>query len=76
MVDHSTVSYPPFRRSFYTETGALARMTEEEVAAYRKELEDIKVTLLPPSFTTIFAGALILGDLPPGQPYVIERPLH
>lgn len=43
VVDHSTIDYPPFRRSFYTETGALAKMTDEEVAAYRKELDDIKV---------------------------------
>ncbi|BDA49746.1 DEAD-box ATP-dependent RNA helicase 42 [Coccomyxa sp. Obi] len=43
VVDHSTINYPPFRRSFYTETGALAKMTDEEVAAYRKELDDIKV---------------------------------
>ncbi len=42
-VDHSTIDYPPFRRSFYTETGALAKMSDEEVAAYRKELDDIKV---------------------------------
>ncbi len=45
VVDHSTIDYPPFRRSFYTETGALAKMTYEEVVAYRKELDDIKVCL-------------------------------
>jgi len=49
MTDHSKVDYPPFRRSFYTETGALAKMTEEEVAAYRKELDDIKVVSLSSS---------------------------
>lgn len=37
------VTYAPFRRSFYTEVPELARMTEEEVTALRKELDGIKV---------------------------------
>lgn len=49
IVDHSTINYPPFRRSFYSETGALAKMSEEEVAEYRKFMEDIKVTPLVPT---------------------------
>ena len=49
IVDHSTIDYPPFRRSFYSETGALAKMSEEEVAEYRKFMEDIKVTPLVPT---------------------------
>ena len=42
-VDHSQIDYPPFRRSFYIETQELAKMREEDVAAYRKELDDVKV---------------------------------
>ena len=42
-VDHSKIEYAPFRRSFYIETQELAKMKEEEVAAYRMELDDIKV---------------------------------
>ena len=42
-VDHTKIDYAPFRRSFYIETQELAKMGEEEVAAYRKELDDIKV---------------------------------
>lgn len=42
-VDHSTITYPPFRKSFYIEVPELGRMAKEEVDAYRKELENIKV---------------------------------
>lgn len=42
-VDHSTISYPPFRRSFYIEAQELRNMTEKQVADYRMQLEDIKV---------------------------------
>ena len=42
-VDHSTMNYPPFRRSFYIEAQELRSMTEKEVADYRMQLEDIKV---------------------------------
>lgn len=42
-VDHKAVEYPPFRKSFYVEVPELARMTPEEVSAYRIELEGIKI---------------------------------
>jgi hypothetical protein len=37
------MNYPPFRKSFYTETAELSRMNEDEVAGLRKELDGIKV---------------------------------
>lgn len=37
------IYYRAFRKDFYHEVPDLARMTEEEVIAYREELEDIKV---------------------------------
>ncbi|XP_073050777.1 DEAD-box ATP-dependent RNA helicase 45-like [Primulina eburnea] len=39
IVDHSKIDYPPFRKNFYIEVKEINRMTSEEVAAYRKELE-------------------------------------
>ncbi|KAF5740989.1 hypothetical protein HS088_TW11G01071 [Tripterygium wilfordii] len=39
LVDHSKMDYKPFRRNFYIEVKELAKMTPEEVAVYRKELE-------------------------------------
>lgn len=42
-IDHKTVEYPPFRKEFYVEVPELAKMTKEEVIAYRRELENIKV---------------------------------
>ena len=42
-VDHSKIDYAPFRRNFYIEVQELQKMSEEEVAKYRKELDDIKV---------------------------------
>lgn len=39
IVDHSKIDYPPFRKNFYTEVKEISRMTSEEVAAYRKQLE-------------------------------------
>ncbi len=46
-VDHSKIDYPPFRRNFYTETQELAKMREADVAAYRKELDDVKARGVP-----------------------------
>ena len=43
-VDHSKIDYPPFRRNFYIEVQELQKMSEEDVAKYRKELDDIKVS--------------------------------
>ncbi len=37
------INYLPFRKCFYTEVAELARMSDEEVAALRKELDGIKV---------------------------------
>ncbi|RZF39802.1 hypothetical protein LSTR_LSTR000450 [Laodelphax striatellus] len=42
-VDHTTIDYTPFRKDFYTEVPEIARMTPEEVEAYREELEGIRV---------------------------------
>ncbi|XP_041981934.1 probable ATP-dependent RNA helicase DDX46 [Aricia agestis] len=42
-VDHASLDYMPFRKAFYTEVTELARMTPEEVEAYRTELEGIRV---------------------------------
>lgn len=38
-VDHSTISYPPFRKNFYIEVTELSRMGEAELAELRKELD-------------------------------------
>jgi ATP-dependent RNA helicase DDX46/PRP5 len=42
-VDHTAIEYSSFRKSFYVEVPELARMTPEEVEAYRAELEGIRV---------------------------------
>lgn len=42
-VDHAKIYYRPFKKNFYIEVPELAKMTQEEVDAYRLELEDIKV---------------------------------
>ncbi|KAG0463932.1 hypothetical protein HPP92_020001 [Vanilla planifolia] len=39
IVDHSKIQYPHFRKNFYIEVKEIAKMTAEEVAAYRKQLE-------------------------------------
>lgn len=41
--DHSKMNYRPFRRNFYIEVPELQRMSEAEVAEYRKLLDGIKV---------------------------------
>uniref|UniRef100_A0A7I4YP67 Probable ATP-dependent RNA helicase DDX46 n=1 Tax=Haemonchus contortus TaxID=6289 RepID=A0A7I4YP67_HAECO len=41
--DHSKVYYRPFRKDFYVETPEIARMTKEEVKAYREELDGIEI---------------------------------
>ncbi|KAL3155377.1 hypothetical protein ABBQ38_010937 [Trebouxia sp. C0009 RCD-2024] len=43
IVDHATINYPPFRKNFYIEVNELARMSEQEVSEYRKQLNGIKV---------------------------------
>ncbi|XP_063303537.1 probable ATP-dependent RNA helicase DDX46 [Pelobates fuscus] len=42
-VDHGKIEYEPFRKNFYVEVPELAKMTPEEVSAYRIELEGIIV---------------------------------
>ncbi|MED6179922.1 DEAD-box ATP-dependent RNA helicase 42 [Stylosanthes scabra] len=39
IVDHSKIDYQPFKKNFYIEVKDISRLTPEEVAAYRKELE-------------------------------------
>ncbi|KAL0347231.1 UNVERIFIED_CONTAM: DEAD-box ATP-dependent RNA helicase 42 [Sesamum calycinum] len=39
IVDHSKIDYPSFRKNFYIEVKEISRMTPEEVASYRKQLE-------------------------------------
>ncbi|VDL81359.1 unnamed protein product [Nippostrongylus brasiliensis] len=41
--DHSKVYYRPFRKDFYVETPEIAKMTKEEVRAYREELDGIEI---------------------------------
>jgi ATP-dependent RNA helicase DDX46/PRP5 len=43
LVEHHTVKYAPFRKDFYVESPEIGRMTEEEVASYRNELDGIKI---------------------------------
>ncbi|KAF6213297.1 hypothetical protein GE061_011015 [Apolygus lucorum] len=42
-VDHSGIQYMDFRKNFYVEVPEIAKMTQEEVDAYREELEGIRV---------------------------------
>lgn len=49
--DHANIDYAPFRRNFYIEVPELARMTDEQVAARRKDLDGLKVRTYMPSVT-------------------------
>ncbi|XP_059470035.1 probable ATP-dependent RNA helicase DDX46 [Neocloeon triangulifer] len=42
-VDHSKETYKPFRKNFYVEVPEISKMTQEEVDAYKEELEGIRV---------------------------------
>lgn len=42
-IDHNNIRYMPFRKSFYVEVPEIAKMTHEEVDAYKEELEGIRV---------------------------------
>ncbi|XP_072302139.1 probable ATP-dependent RNA helicase DDX46 [Eucyclogobius newberryi] len=42
-VDHGKIVYEPYRRNFYVEVPELAKMSTEDVMAYRSELEGIIV---------------------------------
>jgi ATP-dependent RNA helicase DDX46/PRP5 len=43
VIDHSSIQYEPFRKQFYIETPEIAKMTEEEIKAYREELDGIRI---------------------------------
>lgn len=36
------IEYPPFRKAFYTEVPELAKMSDADVVAMRKEMDGIK----------------------------------
>lgn len=42
-IDHNEIRYHTFRKNFYVEVPEIARMTHEEVEAYKEELEGIRV---------------------------------
>jgi len=43
-VDHAAMNYEPFKKNFYIEVPAITKMTNEEVAQYRREhLEGVRV---------------------------------
>eukprot|EP00966_Prymnesium_polylepis_P305184 7052532-Prymnesium_polylepis.1 len=42
-VDHSTMSYASFRKAFYIEVPEIKNMSDEDVEAYKKEMDGIKV---------------------------------
>ncbi|KAL7024973.1 hypothetical protein ACKWTF_013285 [Chironomus riparius] len=42
-IDHTKMDYNEFKKNFYVEVPELAKMTQQEVDAYRTELEDIQV---------------------------------
>lgn len=42
-IDHNNIVYIPFRKNFYVEVPEIAKMTHEEVEAYKEELEGIRV---------------------------------
>ncbi|CAF1531738.1 unnamed protein product [Rotaria sordida] len=44
ITNHDKIYYRPFRKDFYTVVPEIANMTDAEVAAYREELDGIKVT--------------------------------
>lgn len=42
-VDHGKIQYEPYRKNFYVEVPELAKMSQDDVTAYRLELEGITV---------------------------------
>ncbi|KAF5306266.1 hypothetical protein FQA39_LY08964 [Lamprigera yunnana] len=42
-IDHNHIMYLPFRKNFYVEIPEIAKMTQEEVDAYKEALEGIRV---------------------------------
>lgn len=43
LVDHAAEAYEPFRKDFYIEAPAVGQLSEAEVAAYRQELDGIRI---------------------------------
>jgi ATP-dependent RNA helicase DDX46/PRP5 len=43
LINHEDVEYEPFRKNFYIESREITKMTEREVAEYRKSMGDVKV---------------------------------
>ncbi|CAH1135794.1 unnamed protein product [Ceutorhynchus assimilis] len=42
-IDHNNITYLTFRKNFYVEVPEIAKMTQEDVDAYKEELEGIRV---------------------------------
>jgi hypothetical protein len=42
-VDHSNMQYTPFRKNFYVEVPEIARMTPEEVEAYKEVQQTVAI---------------------------------
>lgn len=42
-VDHSNMQYTPFRKNFYVEVPEIARMTPEEVEAYKEVQQTVTI---------------------------------
>lgn len=42
-VDHENIKYIPFRKNFYSETSEISKMSNEEVRAYRKSMDNMKI---------------------------------
>lgn len=42
-IDHNEIRYASFRKNFYVEVPEIARLTNEEIEAYKEELEGIRV---------------------------------
>ncbi|KAL3274336.1 hypothetical protein HHI36_015735 [Cryptolaemus montrouzieri] len=42
-IDHNNIVYLPFRKNFYVEVPEISKMTQQEVDAYKEELEGIRV---------------------------------
>ncbi|XP_044758445.1 probable ATP-dependent RNA helicase DDX46 [Coccinella septempunctata] len=42
-IDHNNIIYIPFRKNFYVEVPEISKMTQQEVDAYKEELEGIRV---------------------------------
>ena len=43
VVDHNKIEYLDFNKDFYREVPEITKMTDEEVEAYREEMESIKI---------------------------------